>query len=74
MKRRVTNGWMKIDAAPINVAGHVWSPDAGFDNRTDIIGTVHEGIKHRIVSSATARGYNFTHFHRLLKPPGKDVL
>lgn len=64
------SGWLMIKNAPLETIGYVFSFDPSWFGRTDITGQVFAGTKSRFVSSS-AKGYVFTHWHPLLKPPRK---
>jgi Protein of unknown function (DUF551) len=69
----ISSRWIKIENAPLETEGFIWTPEETWDNRTDQTGTVYEytdknGKTCRLVSSA-AKGWAFTHWHPLLDPP-----
>lgn len=69
VKRKLADGWRTIAKAPLETVGYVFSFDPGWNDRTDVVGQVFAGTKSRFVSCAAAKGYAFTHWHPLLKPP-----
>jgi hypothetical protein len=63
------SGWIKIEDAPLETRGFIWTPEKTWDDRTDQTGVVHddgEGGRH---VSSHAQGWKFTHWHPLIRSP-----
>ena len=61
--------WVKIEDAPLNTLGFIWSPELNWDDRTYQTGEVYALSDGKRLVASDAKGWKFTHWHPLLAPP-----
>lgn len=61
--------WLRINEAPLDELGHVYSMELSWGRRTDVLGTVKvHGSGERFVTGHF-HGFDITHWHPLPEPP-----